>query len=69
MHKNDLDTLVRKPGQYEAGVYQRVLAEDAGWKYLNMEARLLKKGEVWKGETGDFEYGIILLTGHYPLKN
>jgi len=68
MHKNDLDTLVRKPGQYEAGVYQRVLAEDAGWKYLNMEARLLKKGEVWKGETGNFEYGIILLSGNYTVE-
>ena len=50
------------------GVYQRILSEDAGWKYLNMEARLMKIGEEWKGETGDNEYGIILLSGNYTIK-
>jgi 5-deoxy-glucuronate isomerase len=49
------------------GVYQRVLAEDAGWHYLNTEARLMRAGETWEAKTGDFEYGIILLSGDYKL--
>ncbi|MBZ5858035.1 5-deoxy-glucuronate isomerase [Flavihumibacter profundi] len=49
------------------GVYQQVLAKDAGWQHLNMEARLMKKGEVWQGETGDNEYAIILLSGNYSV--
>ena len=43
------------------GVYQRILKEEAGWEYLNFEARLMKKGEKWSGSTGNNEYGIILL--------
>lgn len=50
------------------GVYQEVLAKDAEWQYLNFNARLMKKGEVWKGYTGDNEYGIILLSGNYSVK-
>lgn len=49
------------------GVYQKVLAEDAGWNYLNFEARLMKKGEVWEGNTGENEYGFILLSGNYSV--
>ncbi len=25
------------------GVYQRILKEDAGWEYLNFEARLMRR--------------------------
>jgi len=50
------------------GVYQRILKEDAGWEYLNFEARLIKKGETWTGHTGNNEYGIILLGGNYKVK-
>ncbi|MEQ6120277.1 5-deoxy-glucuronate isomerase [Reichenbachiella sp. MALMAid0571] len=50
------------------GIYQEVLAKDAEWQYLNFNARLMKKGEVWKGYTGDNEYGIILLSGNYSVK-
>lgn len=49
------------------GVYQQVLAKDAGWQYLNMEARLMRKGEVWEGNTGENEYAIILLSGNYSV--
>ncbi|MDX2430917.1 MAG: 5-deoxy-glucuronate isomerase [Bacteroides sp.] len=52
----------------EEGVYQRVLKEDAGWEFLNFEARLMKKDETWSGNTGDNEYGIILLGGNYSVK-
>lgn len=47
------------------GVYQKVTAEDAGWTHLNMEARLMRKGETWKGDTGKNEYAFILLSGNY----
>lgn len=52
----------------EAGVYQRVLQKDAGWEYLNFEARLMKSGEQWSGDTGGNEYAIILLGGNYSVK-
>lgn len=50
------------------GVYHQTLAEQASWKYLNMEARCMKLAEVWEGDTGNFEYGIILLSGNYTIK-
>ena len=50
-----------------ASVYQRITAADAGWEHLNMEARLLKKGESWTGYTGEDEYGFILLSGNYTV--
>ena len=53
----------------DAGVYQRVTREEADWQFLNFEARLMKKGEVWQGETGENEYGIILLSGNYSVKS
>ncbi|MDX2430446.1 MAG: 5-deoxy-glucuronate isomerase, partial [Bacteroides sp.] len=52
----------------EENVYQRVLKEDAGWEYLNFEARLMNKGEIWEGDTGDNEYAIVLLGGNYSVK-
>ncbi len=49
-------------------VYQRITSADAGWEHLNMEARLLKKGESWIGYTGENEYGFILLSGNYKAE-
>jgi len=49
------------------GVYHRILAKDAGWEHLNMEARLMKAGEIYSGHTGENEYGIILLSGNYSV--
>ncbi len=51
-----------------SGIYQEVLAKDAGWEFLNFNARLMKQGEVWEGNTGDNEYGIILLSGDYSVQ-
>ena len=51
------------------GVYQSIMREEAGWQYLNFQARLMKQGETWKGETGNCEYGIILLSGNYSVKS
>ncbi|MDE3237199.1 MAG: 5-deoxy-glucuronate isomerase [Bacteroidota bacterium] len=48
-------------------IYQRVTVADAGWEHLNFEARLMKKGELWEGYTGEHEYGFILLSGNYSV--
>ncbi len=58
--------LIKHPSQ-TFGVYQKVTAEDAGWTHLNMEARLMRKGETWQGDTGENEYAIILLSGNYSV--
>lgn len=51
-----------------AGIYQSVSKEEGGWEFLNFQARLMQRGEVWKGNTGGNEYGIILLSGNYRVK-
>ncbi len=51
----------------KTGIYQSVLKEEAGWQYLNFQARLMRKAEVWEGDTGESEYGIILLGGDYSI--
>jgi 5-deoxy-glucuronate isomerase len=53
----------------EFGVYQSVSKAEGGWQYLNFQARLMKKGEVWKNDTGENEYGIILLSGNFSVKS
>lgn len=59
--------LLVKP-ENESGIYQSVLKEDTGWQYLNFQARLLKRGETWSGNTEGNEYAIILLGGNYSVK-
>lgn len=58
--------LVKNPTGTD-GVYQKVTAQDAGWKFLNCEARLMHEGEVWSGNTGENEYAFILLSGNYKV--
>jgi 5-deoxy-glucuronate isomerase len=41
------------------GIYQSILKEETGWQFLNFQARLMKKGEKWKGNTWENEYAII----------
>ncbi len=59
--------LLAKPNS-ESGIYQSILKEETGWQFLNFEARLMKKGEKWKGNTWENEYAIILLGGNYSVK-
>jgi 5-deoxy-glucuronate isomerase len=49
-------------------IYQSVTSRDANWRYLNFQARILYRGEKWEGNTGDHEFGIILLGGNYRVK-
>jgi 5-deoxy-glucuronate isomerase len=68
MHRDSKYPLLMKSSQAKEGIYQEILAEDAGWEFLNFNARILKKGQIWKGFTGENEYGIILLSGDYSVK-
>jgi 5-deoxy-glucuronate isomerase len=58
--------LVKNPAS-GYGVYQKVTAEEAGWAHLDFEARLMRKGETWEGDTGENEYAFILLSGNYKV--
>lgn len=51
------------------GIYQRITREEAGWEFLNFNARQLKAGQIWEDHTGDHEYGIILLGGNYRVES
>jgi 5-deoxy-glucuronate isomerase len=53
----------------QADVYQAISAESAGWDYLNFQARKLSKGQVYEGNTGDFEYCIVLLGGNFIIES
>ena len=68
MNRDSKYPLLMKSSQAKEGIYQEIMAEDAGWEFLNFNARILKKGQVWKGFTGENEYGIILLSGDYSVK-
>ncbi|MEZ4700970.1 MAG: 5-deoxy-glucuronate isomerase [Rhodothermales bacterium] len=58
--------LLRKPLASE-GVYQRITREEAGWEFLNFEARIMRRGNTWSANTGENEYAIILLGGSFSV--
>ncbi len=68
MKRDSTHPLLCKPIASD-GIYQSVTREEAGWPLLNFQARLMKKGEIWKGITGDHEYGFVLLSGNYIMKS
>ena len=45
--------------------YQNISASDAGWDLLNFEARTLRKGETWYGNTENSEMLFVLLGGNF----
>jgi 5-deoxy-glucuronate isomerase len=61
-------SLLIKPENRE-GVYQRITRAEARWNYLNFEARLMQKGELWKWNTGNNELGVVLLGGNYSVES
>jgi len=52
--------VVPKP---EVAEYQRVSPESAGWQLLHFATRRLRPNESWEFDTGDSEYGVVLLGG------
>ena len=53
----------------EAGEYIRVTPETAGWEHLGFAARQIKRGEEWEEETGEFEYGLVILGGVCSIRS
>ncbi len=49
--------------------YHHFTAEDAGWSYLNFEARLLDNHETFSENTGENEYCIVLLGGNFKVSS
>ncbi|MBX3256466.1 MAG: 5-deoxy-glucuronate isomerase [Chitinophagaceae bacterium] len=50
-----------------SGIYHNLTAQQAGWEYLNFEARTLKLNESFTRVTGENEYCIVLLGGNFKV--
>jgi 5-deoxy-glucuronate isomerase len=48
------------PGQSE---FMRVTPDTAGWEHLSFAARKMTEGEQWSCDTGESEYGLVVLGG------
>ncbi len=59
------NSLLQKPSN--ESLYQQVTSKTAGWNYLNFEARILKKGQLIEGNTGQNEYIFVLISGNFSI--
>ena len=66
MQKDKKCPLIVK-SESDTSVYQSFTSDDAGWKYLNFEARTLKKDEQWSYNTLNHELLIVLLGGNFSV--
>jgi len=57
-----MSRLLLHPSASEAE-YMRVTPQSAGWEHLSFGARRLAGNATWKGNTGDCEYGFVILGG------
>jgi 5-deoxy-glucuronate isomerase len=55
--------LIRSNDDAQTDVIINVSSEQAGWDLLNMTARRMNKGQIWRGETGNHEYVHVVLGG------
>ena len=60
--------LIAKPTT-GSSIYQSISTVEAGWDYLNFEARTLKKNEKWAHNTGKNEFLIVLLGGNFSVQS
>ncbi len=60
--------LIRSRDTGGTGVFAEVLAEQAGWEFLNMQARRLNRGERWAHATGEYEYAHVILGGRCTIR-
>lgn len=68
MNQDKKCRLVAKPRAGEQ-VYQRITNTEAGWEYLNFEARTLIRNEQWIHQTGTNEMLIVLLGGNFLVES
>lgn len=52
----------------ENPVYHHLNAEEAGWQFLNFEARILRKDDILSENTANYEYCIVLLSGNFKVE-
>lgn len=55
--------LVRSHRAGREAVFASLTAEQAGWEFLNMAARCLRKGERWSHSSGNCEFVHVVLGG------
>lgn len=53
----------------ESSIYQNITNSEAGWKYLNFEAKTMKIDEKWAHRTGNNELLIVLLGGNFSVQS
>ncbi len=46
-----------------SGEYTKVTPKEADWEFLHFAARRMSAGEQWEFDTGDNEFGIVVLGG------
>ena len=51
------------------GEYTRVTPLSAGWEHLSFAARRMPRGQVWSDQTGDCEYGLVVLGGTCAIES
>jgi 5-deoxy-glucuronate isomerase len=68
MNASSRSHLLIRP-QSAAGEYVRVTPATAGWEHLHFAARTMRKGENWRGQTGNCEYGFVILGGICAVKS
>ncbi len=61
-------SLLRHPST-ESDEYLRLGPREAGWELLHFAARRLRRGRTWELDTGEFEYGIVLLGGSCSVRS
>ena len=60
------DLLIRP--QHDSKIYHNLTSKQAGWTYLNFEAKILDLNEQITGNTGEYEYCIALLGGNFKVE-
>jgi 5-deoxy-glucuronate isomerase len=66
--KRDIKCPLLVKADIQGNTYQKIQNSEAGWTYLNMEARVLKKGETWVGHTGNNEFIFVLMGGNFSAR-
>lgn len=62
-------TMLSRAIKNEPGVLNRVTAAQAGWEFLNFEARTLTEGQRWSQQTGECEAALVVLGGRITVKS
>jgi len=62
-----MSNLLIKP-QSGNKTYHSLTSTQAGWTYLNFEAKVLDENEQFSADTGDYEYCIVLLSGNFKVE-